>query len=214
MTGVTLTRTTGWYSRPDDNIVIILSHKNVSMLGKALNEMPSILTHELVHMCAYKETNSFYRLFQKDLKTFYGTLVSLHLNTNVKSISRPLDKLIYNMVFKFESSPNRDNEKIIFNIWGDFFNNIGYSNPSEIREEVLKITSPYIGESMSLDKRYEKYSRNVKRHLYDAYDSLGFNVRRTIYAYQEVLFPSEVIAITNQFKPKGDTVRLIESIRF
>jgi hypothetical protein len=215
ITGVSLRHVAGWYSRRDNNIVITLSHKNVSLTGKVVTEIPSVLTHELSHMCAYRDKNNYYNTFRKDLVRFYYEYISDFLKKDLRNNIKEIDRLVERMIVEFESTDERNNPHHIFNIWGEFFEKIGYDKNEQIKDVVLRITSPYLVRNISsMRNKYKKSAKNARESLYKAYGKLGYNVRNLTDVYQESIYPSEVLCIINQFNPSPDMIKSINNLRF
>lgn len=198
----------GVYDYHDDIIYIILDD-NVNILGNAVFDISNIIVHELCHMAAYhnKKTKIFDSSLQTLLVPFYlnliGKIISKDKNFSPKKYSEYVNSNIKIFISEFEKYFNKIESKAknnleqvedeAFEFWSNILPKIIPSfdelDGTEIAIEMMK----------SYDKNYKRKSNtNIDKEILDSYKKIGSIIDVNSLLGQEVIFPSEIIAISNE----------------
>lgn len=200
------------------NKVYILFDANVKYFMWADNKVLSaVVIHELIHYSAMNYPSKFYSTFKSDLETFYKKFFNLYLDVNSSKID--VFKIIKFCIKEFENI-NKFNRNSIFKL-SKIYNNVlkDVIPDKQIRKnEIVRI--------LSVIKIYlintDSFSSNVQRgdpqtikllkSLYLAYQSIGLRNPSTL-PIQEIIFPSEIIAIQTSQKISSKHYGAIKSIK-
>lgn len=226
--------TLGFYSSQMNKIVIVLDD-NVTMFGKSITHIPSILVHELIHMVARNDTKLFLSYVGETLIDFYSSFHSNYvmlLNGNFfpKSIGKykittgtnrkHIDGLVedISMISTDRSKPMKEIIKNISEVWGKSFNSDVYDMYRHTPEK-LRTRFDYFLMAYWLEKSQNKdiIDKNVKRSILMAfissYRGIGVDIIKEVPTrpYQEIIDPDEVICIYGEkfFATDGNLQALI-----
>jgi hypothetical protein len=200
----------GCYESKLNTIWIILDH-NTTIFGKAIKEIPSIITHELCHMIASEDTNNFLRYttgpyllpFYKEFLTTIEPKIGKLKKGRMKSFVRDLCII----------TDSRDYTGSWFSdatsLYSELFSDAGIQNSRQLAKA---LTSIYLTSKDGKKSHYPLFYRKVSKSLYSAYDILGYNTRNITYAYQEIIFPSEIVCRMNEFKPSNYVKAMINNL--
>jgi hypothetical protein len=220
----------GFYFNLDNTIYIVLDD-NVSLLGNTRYNLDRVLTHELCHMAAknYKKT-SYLKNVSSDYLTFYTNYIIRLIGKEFKyipekDIAEILNKkmrVVYDFVEKLHHTYDANTEgnfsipiNDLFHLWFYFFANLFYYddkllNSDQINDAANATVGVYM-ENFQGKKNYHKDTGLAEKALIHAYFALGLrNFTTTI--GQEVVFPSEIIAIKNQYGIHQNIVNSINKI--
>jgi len=207
----------GYYSIASDKIVIFLD-KNVNIFGNVIRAIPPKLTHELVHMAAINNQYNFLQSTMNDLVSYYSALTYKITGSDTGVNSTLIKSLIvrlakYNETI-FVLDPDTYETGLI---WNNFYKNAYFKNsPEESVAAMNKTLLPYLGfivETLKPSKMKEAY--RILDDYYRAYEiGMDLDARNITTPGQECKFPSEVIAITNEFNIQPNVAQLIKDINF
>jgi len=210
---VNTTHTLGWYSKESQKIAVVIDD-SIGLTGKALRNIPSDVSHELIHYSAGRDIIKFYRTYHdKTLLPFYRHLLNFFdpkTSFEDPDISEVIKKLLI-----VSEKPGRPNVKVkdVFKVWFEFFSK--YKDKKNAEERTLRLISVYMIYIMgeSYPRKYNDAER-VQSLILSAYQELKSSNDIMTNAGQEIFFPSEVICVLEQYNPSSKTVRFINSMRF
>lgn len=204
--------TLGFYD-PENMKIVILLDDNVDIFGRQIREIPVKLTHEMCHYCADINFNSFITsTMNKSLLPFYKDLL-----LNVAPRSSKLDDSKIKESIKSVASLNEGVSMLkphvpeTFRVWAKLVNNV-YNKQESIKIAQHMSLPYYAFITDELDSKYLDTAMSSAVSYYDSYStSFGLNVKETTIPGQEFRFPSEVIAVANEFRLSDDVLKLINS---
>jgi len=203
----------GYYSHLDEKLAIILD-RNTSFFGKAIRDLPPILTHELCHMVAHIDTNNFLKYNMKDyILPFYS--YSLSAICGKKIPSKLIVETATDLAKTFERNWEIPENPVIVakHMWIPCFSRVETTDQATIH--ATQIMEPYRKYIYSGENTDESVVRNVVTEMVKAYREIGLkDVLSYTIPCQEFLFCSEIICVTNQFKVRPPMIKLINSINF
>ena len=192
------TVTMGFYDRKTKKVYIMISN-NANVFSLVTNDFLGKLTiHELVHMFSDIKQALFINTFKKELIAYYRELWK-QLFSIGDIPEKTTEKIVRHIFINIETSKNLSNTSILK--YNAIMNKELRSLSTLEEKEFDKMITDYMIISkmflMSTDKFLQ--SRNEYRHIlmpmYHAYQR-AFSIRNmTTICIQELVFPSEVIAI-------------------
>ncbi|MFW6002012.1 MAG: hypothetical protein ACOCQD_01590 [archaeon] len=207
----------GLYDMSTGKIALILDG-NVSLMGRIRSmELPPLLVHELVHYISSMYTNRVLKVnFEYPFYTFYDTLT----RSICSRIGKNDKKILYNTVKKlliineqYDKSKPLTSMNDTLKVWRDFYRNY-IDDENKISRYSIATVSSYLDKvlGVKIDKQFIKSNDKA---LSDAYNSINFkNVFRITVPCQETVYPSEILAITNEISPTPYFKRTLNSIKF
>jgi len=208
--------TAGLYSSKQDILVVLLDYSKVDIFGKMIMNGQSVLTHELCHMAVANNREKFLSSYGNNLITFYSewinNVLQIHEKTNIIIKKENVLALIRNLVTNLEGKgkTNITLQKVV-NMWKDCFQSIlGDVEPTPF---VKTVFTPFEVFIMDRPIKSKKQLINSVYAISNAYKAIGVpNVLNFSSPSQEVLFPSEVFCISNQWNIGSEALSLINSI--
>lgn len=216
---------------PHTERVYILLDDNISITGKEIFKLDVTLAHELCHYAAfqYKNTN----IHNASLKEFVGPFYSYMIDYSIqvitgrrvvynKDLTKDFAKLIIELYQFNESLDGYVDEKIANSdrIWNDFF-----KNNMKLDKDVISDIISFMGLSyvenyapLNIDVRFKQFNKKKllpmsEAMYYHAYKKLGISKINTVPG-QEFLYPSEIIAISNQHGLHSSVANSINKLKF
>lgn len=194
----------GFFTSKSNKIYLLLDN-NTSFLFWVRDHALTYLTlHELQHYVAYNLKGSrFLSINENPLTTFYGTFFNNLFGIKMKTSHV---QSYYYYLFKNIEKKGSFDPKIISGASEHLHSLISnYLNDKDTENSVKMISKTmnlYIHNTNAFieEVRYGGPIRNVVLKLIKSYKSLGIGNPNTL-AVQELLFPSEVIAIETQYRP-------------
>jgi len=195
------TVTMGFYDRGSKKVYVMISN-NANVFSVVANDfLGKLVIHELMHMFADKKSALFINTFKKELIGYYREL--------------------WKQLFSISDIPEKSTEKIVRYLFTDIetsrmisnntilkynsvmsnelrrFSTLGENEFSQMLTDYMVITKMFLS---STDRFLQ--SRNQYKHIlmpmYHAYQR-AFSIRNmTTICIQELIFPSEVIAIASE----------------
>lgn len=210
--------TLGFYT-PSEKMIVILLDGNTSMLGKSYYPIPYILVHESIHMIAGIDPVNFYNHTKDTLHTYYKSFTQ-NIITSITDIHTVvsdslLDEVIKKLLDTAEISPAANSTPVylpaLYEIWKRFYN--AAVHDAGIAEDCADLSFVMLmgittGETIPNDMR-----DTAAKCFSKAYDAIGIHMPETIPG-QEIIFPSEIIAISNQKNPAPEIVTMINDSKF
>lgn len=192
----------GFYTPIHKKIVLFLSNTN-NIFSHTKNKYIIDLTiHELMHKSASEKSKQFYNLFENEFILFYKNLYSeiFKLNENIP------DKNISNISKFIFSNEITANNKIELNKYHKVLKNNLSQYTNLEKNEFENILMFYINVVNTFDKNMSLFMSKQNKFkyillpIYKSYKkTFGINNLDTI-AIQELLYPSEIIAILSSYK--------------
>ena len=205
----------GAFYKKERKLIIVLD-KNVDLFGRIIKEIPPIINHEIIHMCANYNLNQFLRTTLNNYILPYMKYVCENISKKTKDI--PDKELIKTIVYlsKYFDAGNPFSNPTIHtaaNIWENYFK-LTNESPDKINIMVKAILMPYMNGFLDV-KSDKELGQRVSKIMYNAYHHIGADARitRTLVG-QEVLYPSEIVCIGNQFKLEPSIYKLINNTKF
>ena len=200
----------GYYSMIDKKIAAVLD-KNVTLSGKSVREVPPILCHELIHFAANVNPTLMIRLCgQSHLLPFYRELTTqISPASKIISDSDLLDTILELAINMEGDIGIRPTVHTSVNIWTKYFNKAPGVNGEQAAILIVLPFVHYFLESKKVDRKL--MIKSLKMH-YTSYRKIGINAVSFTTAGQETQAPSEILAISNQFNPHPNIIKLINSI--
>jgi len=213
MTPTKLSGIMGFYNGKDKKLVILLD-ENVDFLGGAIKNIPPIITHEMMHYAANVDTKKVYSITKsKYLIPFYRNVVTNLDPKTAKITDSVLGKTITNLMNYFE----KDNSlgagiRDAYNVWNLFFDELDGSK-SDLSLAMILPYFAYIRE-MRIKPKHTSIAKKVALSMYSSYEQLGVrNPMNLSTVGQEAIYPSEILAVINQFDLTNEGAKVINNIR-
>lgn len=220
----------GFYDAISDDIYIILDD-NIGILGNSKFDLSTVIAHELCHMAAknYKKTNylnnaikTYYIPFYSNFMFYLLTKDGMNLldNDKCKDILKSknnidnLIKLSTQLTIQIEANIKYTDLKQRINkskeIWTEYINNTFNELPTKEINDIIEHIIDIYKENFLREKTYSDI-RMLNAAVYYAYNKVGLKTVTTL-AGQEVLYPSEIVCITNQNGLHSSIVNSINKI--
>jgi len=200
------------YFSPDDDRIVILLDDNVNVMGTAVRNIPNKLVHELVHYIADANINKFLSVTtNKYLLPYYKSVLN-RLDPNLEVSDDDLRKAIIKIGIDNEGiNVNNPNIYLSGNTWYKLF--LKYEDKSKSLKYMNRLSFPYLQFIVgNLKKKYLNDAYQVLDCYYYGYLTLGFDAEDMTVPGQEFRFPSEVVAISNEYKLNDRIAQLINSM--
>ena len=192
----------GFYDPPSDKIFIFIS-ANANMFAFVSNNFLSkLLIHESIHMFADVKRGSFISLFKGDLLKYYKSLWENYFKLDRKAVT---DASILNIVeFMFTNlelkSPSDASLKAYFTlIFKEFyqFTTIDKDEFAQLVNDYILFARIFITDMKRFMSSISQY-KHVFTPMYTAYKEAFGLTNLTTLCIQELLYPSEVIAMMSE----------------
>jgi hypothetical protein len=195
------TVTMGFYDRMSKKVYIMISN-NANLFSVVTNDFLAKLTiHELVHMFSDIKKALFVNMFKKELVAYYRELWKLLFSISdipdktTEKIARFLfvnietNKVISNnSILKYNSIMNNELRK---------FSTLGENEFNKMLTDYMIIAKMFLISTDRFLQSREQY-KHILVPMYHAYQR-AFSIRNmTTICIQELIFPSEVIAIASE----------------
>jgi len=191
----------GFYSPLHKRVAIVLSN-NVNIFSYVKNGKIGALTiHELIHLSSIEKKEKFRSLFIEPLIRYYKNMFSITFNLKPELVKDKEIQDIVHVLFKIENSTNKNSPHLKI-YYKKLYELRKKSNFSEDKYDdvlsnyflVIKIFQKNLALFFSQIKKYN----NILGPLYIAYmESFGIRVNN-ITCVQELIYPSEVIAVLSE----------------
>lgn len=224
------------YFDPYSVSIKIILDDNIDLFGNDIEKIDNIIAHELCHMAAYKEsqTNIINASFNSILKPYYKNLIIMAHKYLVKN------ELIYNTKFIINDDKLKTHimnivnnveikkldifqkVKIAFKLWLEYFINILNFKEDDAQILTQFLFSPYIidymndiGHNIKIMPKIKKLKTDASSVIYFSYSKIGItNKTHGTLPGQELIFISEVIAISNQYGISPVVKNCINKIKY
>jgi hypothetical protein len=193
------------FFNPEDERIFILISNDANIFTYVSNKFLAILTaHELSHRAAFLDANKFYQTFRNELIDFYRTLFSLIFKIDSKQLD---DKTVFSIVkflFQYiEMSVGQVSSKALIQYSQLLKNELrGLSHlKSEqflvMADDYVQIVGIFLKDINYFFDQMGEYSHIISP-IYRAYkQALDIKNNSTV-CIQELIYPSEVIAILSE----------------
>lgn len=205
----------GYTSTKDHKIAIILD-ENVNIFGKAIRNIPHTLTHECLHLAAYQLWRQFMSANLKSkMVPFYKELFASFLPEFNSISDRELSKVILE-ISKMNDGVHYGKPDIqaTFNMWYQLVRKVANEETAD-RTVLLAMVPYYKYYFKSLNPKFEKDVKTSLKSYMKAYQKIGVrNIFNLTIPNQEIIFPSEIICITDEYNPSSENVRVLRNLNF
>lgn len=226
--------TLGTYNNMDNTIYIILDN-NINLFGRDIVDININLIHELCHMAAHqnRKTRFIKNTMDRFLLPYFKSILEIVLSDRLKlipnfkqwmnnNIDKELRQLITNLVLNNEVKPKTTTRFInqSHNFYINFFNKV--LQDLELSKEYIEDLSylfvmrfinhmvPTNDSNMYTNKLIS--DKEMGDHLYEAYNKIGISELMTNPG-QELIAPSEIVAIASQNGPNRQIISMIKKIQ-
>jgi len=211
--------TVGYYVRDERTLVVVFDN-NVNIVGRAIAELPPVFNHELCHFAFSTNINkALKQLMRPILLPFYKTYLGLLTPKTQNVDDKYLIETIIRLAKAFEPAFRPGIVKSLYNIWEDYVSKV--SDDEKFNKTLLGlILLPYAADiiHLKMKKRERNLAKDSQTAFLKTYGSIfgvkGFELwgLGITTPGQEAIFPSEVVAVTNQFRLTPPVINLINSI--
>ena len=199
--------------------VAVILDKNIDILGDEIyDETITTIIHELCHLSCSNDTNKFFNATKtRFLIPFYRAFFKNIMNKEIDE--HILEETVSNIMIISESYFSVNDPHFVMKIrqqWYNFFKQHEYDN-KQANILSLSIMFPFLHlvAEQSLSTNEMEIMKKVIICLYKAYKEIGYSdIKEYTVVCQEVVFPSEIVAITNQFSLSSQLVNVINSLKF
>lgn len=219
----------GFYDHLDDSIYIVLDD-NIGILGNSRYDISSVVAHEICHMAArHSKTTGFIRpAISEYYLPFYSNFISnivsedglkLYTKDKVNDILKnnvnTLTELFHDMTEKFDVNKelhyNHMKVKSAKVVWGSFFrklfDDLSLDSIMNLTEHVTGVYDKnFLGNPVRLNINM------IGNSIIKSYEKIGFKNVTTLPG-QEVIYPSEIVCITNQNGLHSNIVSSINKLK-
>jgi len=192
----------GFYSANNKKIIIILSN-NLNIFSYVSNSFLSQLTlHELIHMIALQKQSKFISIFNKDLVLYYSYLWSIIFKLQKDKIKEKDLRIIISFLFKLEKQESMISNSDLTKYYKLMENLKKYSNLND--KDFTKILVDYIVTIKFFIKNINIFFSHIQKFnhiigpIYLTYKKVFGLKKLTSMCIQELIFPSEIIAIWSE----------------
>ncbi len=192
----------GFYTPEHEKIILIMSN-SLNIFAYAPNDFLSELTlHELMHMVALQKQSKFLSIFKQDLISFYSSLWSQIFYLQKNKIKENDIKNILSFVLKLERQKSKISNGDLIKYYKLMENLKEYSNLSD--EKFTKQLIDYIVIIKIYLKNISLFFSKIKKYqhiivpIYKTYEEVFGLKNLTSVCIQELIYPSEVIAIYSE----------------
>lgn len=195
----------GFYNKGNNKVYIVFSNLNNIFMNSSNDFISKLMIHELMHMCSDVATKSFYSIFQSEIYEFYRYYFEkvFELKRNEKVLKTLIENVIKNII-RIETGKTfmRTAIKQYHGLIMDMKkNSILDSDEFEKRvNRFFSILVHFINNQNNFNKfmQIRPQFNDILNPLYLSYrDNFGMKYTNTI-AIQELVFPSEVIAVVSE----------------
>jgi len=195
----------GFYAPNIDKIIIIISN-TANIFGHASNDFMAELTvHECIHMLSNKIGNGFVNLYRNELSTYYNILWSKIFQFDPKELSS--DKIIPTVLFlnKLETSKSKITNSDLVKYHKMLHTSLKDITKleSNMFERMLNDYIVFIKIYLTSRNAFFQSARNFSHIISPMYATYkeAFNIKNlTTICIQELIYPSEIIAILSENK--------------
>jgi hypothetical protein len=206
----------GFFNPVDGRVVILISNDSNIFSYVSNNFLANLTVHELSHRAAFVDANKFYHTFREELISFYRSLFCEIFN--IKE-----DKLDDKTVFSIISFLFRNIEMIAGNVPSGSLIKYSMLIQTELRglsnlkneqfmillDDYIKIIAIFLKDLNYFFDLREEYS-HILNPIYRSYKkALGVKNSSTV-AIQELVYPSEVIALLSEYGQSNITSKVLE----
>jgi hypothetical protein len=183
--------------------IFLLVSSSANVFGYVSNNfMSKLLIHESIHMFADKKKSSFLQLFNRDLTAYYKALWSSYFKLRKKEVKDSTVQVIYNFLFKNIElkMPTKQNLSQYYRMLDEAFSQITTLDDDQFK----KLLMDYIVFARIFALNQSQFMSSIQplKHVfhacYKAYEEAFSLKNTTTLCVQELIYPSEIIAIMSE----------------
>lgn len=201
----------GFYESGSKKIYILISNQ-INKIGLTNNDIISMVTtHESAHMAAAKNPGQFMSTFNNILfeyyKNYFTNIFKLKNNNENDKIIKDIIRFLFN---DFEKSTNIDSNglKKYHKLISKFKENSELKDFDEMNHNLFLCITLFTKGTKMFIKNKNKFNY-ILNPLQLSYKNIFNGIDYNNIPIQEVLFPSEVIAIGSEISNKSDIIKNI-----
>ena len=185
--------------------IFILIDNNIGFIGIGSdNEISKVTIHELVHYMSWKNQLRFWNVFKLDLIRFYGAYFKRILQLEKEGYEQDLEKVVKMLYLRVEASflGIQKKKEISFNTIVNYISKLKkYSGDPKYASIMLrkyyKAIYLYAHNTTAFVNQYQDFY-DLLKPLHESYLEVFKEVPGGVFYIQELIFPSEVIAIASE----------------
>jgi hypothetical protein len=209
--------TVGYFSATKNKVFVIVDGESISHLDNLSESSISKTTlHELQHYCAFNLKNNFLNLNKKSVLDFYTDFFKrfFGISLSTSDIEKIADYIFKS--YELNSTVNINFLSSYASLLDNIFKKTilsQYQRESKIIEllSTLKIFLQDGDAYINLLKQRNDKVVNIYSDIIRSYKKIGV-VRPTTIAIQELVYPSEIVAIESEYNPSSNHYKVIEMI--
>lgn len=206
----------GFFNPVDGRVVILISNDSNIFSYVSNNFLANLTVHELSHRAAFVDANKFYHTFREELISFYRALLCEIFNIKENKLD---DKTVFSIIsFLF-----RNIEMIAGNVPSGSLIKYSMLIQTQLRglsglkseqfmvllDDYIKIIAIFLKDLNYFFDLREEYS-HILNPIYRSYKkALGVKNSSTV-AIQELVYPSEVIALLSEYGQSNIASKVLE----
>lgn len=203
----------GFYSLHNGKVVIIMSNLANIFSYVSNNFLSQLTVHELVHKLAIEKKEKFLSLYNDRLINFYKTLWTRLFNLTNKNIDNEVLNIIkiLSKIERTKTPLTTSHLRLYFNQLSEFekYTSLDKEKFQNLLLDYMRITAFFIKDLSLFFSKMKKFG-HILSPIYDTYKS-EFGVTNTdTICIQELVFPSEIIAIYSEHAPPNEIKRFID----
>jgi hypothetical protein len=186
--------------------IYLLIQNDVNIFGYVANDfMGKLVVHELMHLIADQKKNAWFSMFKPELSDFYHYMWIHTFGLDDKTPKSETDPIMNWVFTKVESGDRGDTKSFLGTALPEYYRRLKglekYATSKESFNQILDLYMVAIKLFLQdINKFVYNYSRlkAVISPIYDSYRKV-FNMKNlTTLCIQELIYPSEVIAIYSE----------------
>lgn len=205
---------------PIDRKIIIVLDENTNILGSAEKKgVIDVLLHELSHYYCNINPQIFHRICEKRINNYFLKLLKkIKKEINWEKYIPNIKILTKNLIFNEREKRLKKQISMAINFWYEFLNEPLNNNKKEIEDLLDKIFFLFMT-ILGIDTNEKEISKKINLLIYfkEAYLENGIILRtenfyKTFHG-QEVIYPSEIIAVSNSLGVPNELEKLMKLIK-
>lgn len=195
----------GFFNPGDERIFILISNDANIFTYVSNKFLASLTAHELSHRAAFKDANKFYQTFRNELIVFYKELFSDIFKIDKKKLD---DKAVFNIIkflFQYiEMSVGQVSSKALIQysqlIKNEFkgLSGLKHEQFEIMADDYIQIIGIFLKDINYFFSSIENFS-HILSPIYRAYKQALDMKNNSTVCIQELIYPSEVIALLSEF---------------
>jgi len=216
----------GFYHSQTNKIALILDHNapKLGFSGEFIDDIKNVLIHEMCHRMAATKNKKFIGKFFDIIYKFYDTFLNCikekynHIyKNNQLQFNKNYEKSLKILILKLLETEKIHNntDDLINDIWSEFLESV-IINPDKIGWEKIGkmffININVYGNNEKIIPETEILMNNSNTCFYNSYKNIGIIDIDNYAFFQELLYPSEIIAILSKNGDNKIRTRILNNL--